>query len=234
MSYNMTMTAAAAARSPEEPFQALSRAAGLAMSARLPVATPLQPIVGQVEALLRHLPDVEREHAAPDGSWTAVLLSMPPAGPQPENALKGRPASLLDRIPGLATLCREFGTLPGLAVIARMPPGAVLGWHYDPVSPDHHMVRLHLPVRTHPLAVTDLCHERVHWPAGGLYYGDYGFPHRVLNGSAVERVHLYFDIPAAAVSAHLPPAMTAPVGDRCRLREDAVNLHLAVRAAALA
>lgn len=229
MPYNMTMTAAVAWRDAEQPFQALCRAAGLAMSARLQVATPLQPIVDQVEALLRDLPEAGREHAAPDGSWTTVWLSMP----RPSGGSGGRPTALLARVPGLLDLAAEFGGPLGLALIARMPPGGLLGWHYDPASVDAEMARLHLPVRTDPLAVTDLCHERVHWPAGHLHYGDYGFPDRVLNASAEERIHLYFDIAAAAVSRRLPPAVRGSA-ERRRLREEAINLHLAARAAALA
>jgi hypothetical protein len=82
-------------------------------------------------------------------------------------------------------------------------------------------VRLHLPVETNPAAVTDICHERVHWPAGGLYYGDYGFPHRVFNTGALERIHLYVDVPAAPVRALLPDVLTAP---RHRERDQAVGL----------
>lgn len=228
MTASIPSLAAAAVSAPETSFQALGREAGPAMAARIAVATPLAPIIEQVGALLLAVPDGDRLHACRDRSWSSIWLSHPPRS----GADRGQPTPLLARLPGLLALLDELGGRVGLAVIARIAPGDLLDWHYDPASLDHPWARLHLPVRTHPQAVTDLCHERVHWPAGGLYYGDYGFPHRVLNPGAEERIHLYFDMSADAVAARLPAALRDG-GDRRRLRETAVNLMLAERAAGL-
>lgn len=222
--------AATAETGPETDFQALTRAAGVRLSATVPVETPLTPIVEQVTALLAEIPDDDRQHDTWDRSWSSIWLAYPPG---PRDPATGQPTRWFSRVPGLAVLADEFGGAMGVATIARISPGDLLDWHYDPVSPDDDWVRLHLPVVTHPRAVTDLSHERVHWPAGTLNFGDYGFPHRVLNTSETERIHLYFDVPAAAVCERLPPDFSGD-GARARaaLRQEAVRLMLAARSSA--
>lgn|GEM_PF-879275 len=187
---------------PETPFQALARQAGLVLSGRVKVDTPLAPIVEQVLALLAQTPDVERQHDCWDGSWSSVWVVHPPEA----LGRPGPPSPTRDRLPALSALFEELGGTVGLVVIARLAPSDLLDWHYDPVPPEAAMFRLHLPIRTHPLAVTDLCHKRLHWPVGELHFGDYGFPHRVLNRSSEERIHLYFDIAGGHIPDRLPPA----------------------------
>jgi len=218
--------AVAALSAPETGFQAMCREAGPAMTARVPVDTPLAPVVAQAMALLDDVADAGRQHECRDGSWSSVWLARPPRSAA---APGGEPTPLLDRLPALERLFAELGGPVGLVLIARMAPGDLLDWHYDPASLDHAWSRLHLPLRTHPQAVTDFCHERAHWPVGGLYYGDYGFPHRVLNTAGVERLHLYFDVSSQALAGRLPAHLQDADGSRRQLREAAVNEWLAER-----
>lgn len=215
--------AARAAADPSTGFQAISRDAGIVLSAGIPVSSAILPIVEQALTVLDAVPEAQRRHECWDGSWSSVWIVRPAGASAAE-------LSLGSRLPALALLFAELGARPSLVVIARIAPHDLLDWHYDPVSIDHEEARLHLPIRTHPAAVTELCHERVHWPVGGLYYGDYGFPHRVFNTSAEERIHLYFDVPAGVVRERLPPAVVSGDGrTRCRIRETAVAQMLAER-----
>jgi len=205
-------------------FQAATRAADLPMAAQIPVEESLQPVIAELRALIDRTPEAARGHTCPDGSWSTIELMASDSD--------GAARWLVDptELPALRKLFDDLGGDVRLAVLARLAPDDVLDWHRDPCAADMDIARLHLPVLSNPDAVTDLCHERVHWPVGGLHYGDYGFPHRVINKGAEGRVHLYFDLPAAAVLNRLPAVFGENVDARRRLRQEAVNLMLRDRA----
>jgi len=221
--------AATAVATPETRFQALTRAAALALSGPVRVDTRLAPIVEQVLALIDETPESERQYNCWDGSWSSVWVSYPATEP----GRPGRPCPALSRLPALSALFEEIGGIVGPVVIARLAPGDLLDWHYDPVPPSTLSYRFHMPIRSSPLAVTDFCHERVHWPVGGLYYGEYGFPHRVFNLSTEERIHLYFDVTGPGIAERLPDAVCAGfTPENERLKQDAVNEWLRWRSTA--
>lgn len=215
--------AARALRAPGTPFQTLTREAGLTFSAEITVAADLRAVIAEVMALLAAVPMAGRLHKCGDGSWSSVVL----VENRHDAVRTGRTLPLVERLPALRRLFEGLGSEIGSCTIARIAPGDLLDWHHDPLSVDHEMARLHLPLATIPEAVTDFCHQRVHWPAGRLVYGDYGFPHRVLNTGPVERIHLYLDVPSERIRPYLPDGFS----DRTRLRDQAVAAWLAWRAA---
>ena len=221
--------AATAAAAPETRFQAFVRAASPALSGPVRVDADLAAIVEQALALIDQTPDPERQHDCWDGSWSSIWVSFPSNEPgQP-----GQPCPALSRLPALSALFEELRGTVGAVVIARLAPGDLLDWHYDPVPPSSFSYRFHLPIRSRPEAVTDFCHERVHWPVGGLYYGEYGFPHRVFNLSTEERIHLYFDVTGPEIAERLPDAVRAGfTPENERLKQEAVNEWLRWRTAA--
>ena len=185
----------------------------------LPAPAPLAPVAAEVLALLDRVPTERRLHCCFDGSWSSIEVITS----DPNDPMRGRGAEWLDHLPSLVPLFAAFGGVIAHCTIARIAPGDLLDWHYDPASLDHEISRLHLPVRTNPNAVTDFCNTRVHWPEGRLFYGDYGFPHRVSNTGKTERIHLYFDVP----SASLLPLLSRNFRDRHGIREATVNRLLA-------
>jgi hypothetical protein len=187
---------------------------------------PLMPIVDEVLALLDRVPMERRLHQCLDGSWSSVEIITS----DPNDPMQGHGTEWLDDLPSLLPLFEAFGGVIAHCTIARLAPDDLLDWHYDPVSLDHDLSRLHLPVRSNPDAVTDFCDARVHWPEGRLFYGDYGFPHRVLNTGGTERIHLYFDVP----SADLRPLLPENLSGRHQIREMAVNRLLAWKSASRA
>ncbi|MCR9257509.1 MAG: aspartyl/asparaginyl beta-hydroxylase domain-containing protein [Alphaproteobacteria bacterium] len=208
----------------DTPFQAVSRAAGLPMAAEIAVDLPLMPVIGEVKAFIETVPDSERGFRCKDGSWSSIMLIGPDA--QGQGTWQTDPG----RLPLLGALFAHFGGNVHLAALARMAPGDLLDWHYDPCAADLEAARLHLPITTNPQAVSDLGHERIHWPVGGLFYGDFGFPHRVMNDGTEGRVHLYFDLPSTALLGRLPAAFHDTPAARREARQEAVNLHLMARA----
>jgi hypothetical protein len=72
------------------------------------------------------------------------------------------------------------------------------------------VTRLHLPIATHEDVLFESWglrgeHYRMHFAEGGLYYLDQRKPHRVVNRSPFERVHLVVDIYATAKIRELMP-----------------------------
>lgn len=220
MDSNADTPARRAAAEPETSFQALTRELGLTFHAPLPAPIPLAPVIEELLALIDTVPDVERGHHCYDGSWSAVTLILPTAD------RVGEPTPLMARTPRLQALFDTFGGKVSAAFIARIAPGDLLDWHYDPVSADVAETRLHLVMKSDPGAVTDFCHERAHWPAGTLNYGDYGFPHRVLSTGVEERIHLYFDVPSETVRPHLPAELLTT---RHQIRQEATGRMLLAR-----
>jgi hypothetical protein len=197
----------------------------LALTAEIePAPGLLAPIVAEVLTLLERLPMDWRLHHCFDGSWSSVEIIRSSSN----DPMRGDATEHLDHLPSLARLFETFGAEIPHCTIARIAPGDLLDWHFDPTSIDYEMSRLHLPILSNPDAVTDFCDTRVHWPEGRLFYGDYGFPHRVLNTGATERIHLYFDVPSAALRPLLPTGHD--FGGRHQIREAAVNAWLAWRA----
>ena len=78
--------------------------------------------------------------------------------------------------------------------LLSLPAGAEIGTHVDPYHGlKFGQLRLHCPILTHP-DVTMYFEERAyHWPAGELWYGDFGRPHAVKNMSFITRIHLVID-----------------------------------------
>lgn len=81
------------------------------------------------------------------------------------------------------------------ARVSVLPPGARVLRHYDPVeSIDFGVLRLHVPVVTHEKVVFYLGGRRQSWREGEAWYGDFTFPHHIVNDSPISRVHLLIDV----------------------------------------
>ncbi|RMD86866.1 MAG: aspartyl/asparaginyl beta-hydroxylase domain-containing protein [Alphaproteobacteria bacterium] len=88
----------------------------------------------------------------------------------------------------------SFDTEILMARLSALPPGGRVLQHYDPIeSVDFGMMRLHIPIRTHPKVKFYLGYLRQNWREGELWYGDFTFPHKITNASPVNRVHLIID-----------------------------------------
>ncbi len=95
---------------------------------------------------------------------------------------------LLDRIPGEKDRVRFMEVKPSTKVF----------WHYDNNETiddlDYNKnARLHLPVITSEDVKLFLCHQDTKWSEGKLYYGDFSFPHSIINNSKINRIHLIID-----------------------------------------
>ena len=79
--------------------------------------------------------------------------------------------------------------------ILFLPPGGHIKDHFDfHTSFQFGLLRLHIPIITHPDVVFFIGGQRVVWNAGELWYGDFSKVHSVKNDSPVVRVHMVIDV----------------------------------------
>lgn len=147
-----------------------------------------------------------------DGRADNTRSPMPSrSGPQPTPALASCPY-----------LAEILASLPGPILGARLlylEPGGVAPLHRDPIGFPVGVVRLHVPIVTHPDVEMWLGGERTRWAEGELWFGDFAFPHRLANPSSITRIHLVLDVCASdALLALFPPAIVERVvsGGLCK------------------
>ena len=67
-------------------------------------------------------------------------------------------------------------------------------WHKDwDESVEYGNCRLHIPLIINNNCWGNLSHQFYSWSPGELWYGDYSFPHQVINNGDSDRVHLVLD-----------------------------------------
>jgi hypothetical protein len=99
----------------------------------------------------------------------------------------------LHRCPYLQQVLSSFETVFGRSRLMRLAPGAEVSLHNDVHYYWRNRVRIHIPIVTDP-AVRFFCGKQsVHMAAGEAWIFDNWKPHRVINPSAIHRIHLVAD-----------------------------------------
>src|SRR5262249_33508631 len=79
--------------------------------------------------------------------------------------------------------------------ILFLPPGGHIKDHFDfHTNFQFGLLRLHIPIITHPDVHFIIDGERVTWAAGELWYGDFSKVHSVKNDSPLVRTHMVIDV----------------------------------------
>lgn len=143
-----------------------------------------------------------------NGGWRALSL-VSPSG-RVDDVARGegpyRETELLARCPYLAEVVASFSSPKLLVRLMTLLPGGRVHEHYDPDAGfDRGIVRIHVPIVTHPRARLVIAGRARHFRAGEAWYADFTFPHYVENKSDVRRVHLVLELVVDdAVRALLP------------------------------
>jgi hypothetical protein len=85
----------------------------------------------------------------------------------------------------------------------RLAPGAVVQEHVDFNYHWYSRVRIHVPIITEPTVRFFCGADEVHMAAGEAWLFDSWRRHRVINGSANERIHLVIDLAGSAAFWHM-------------------------------
>ena len=134
-----------------------------------------------------------------DGKWRGLALRS--QGGDRERTDPGGPGldafadtELLARVPALREAVDSLDCEKRSVRLLLLPPGAEVHAHTDPYHGFRYgQVRLHVPIRTHPDVRMRFGDQSFHWPAGELWYADFGMAHAVENRSPITRVHLVID-----------------------------------------
>lgn len=207
------------------PWQMVTVGAGLMLSAASDIRLDTGILEQQVQAAIDSVPDDRRNRfGSPNGSWTSITLLY---RDQKGMAL---PQAPLAHIPILSDLLRSTGIDPFGLYIIRQPPGVDLKWHFDHQALHLDLCRLLLPVRVPRDAFTWIGHEKVAYPPGTLWTGDFALPHQVENQTDQERIVIAIDSHVTpAIQALFPPELCARPERRITLAQDAINALAAAR-----
>ncbi|MFV3128186.1 aspartyl/asparaginyl beta-hydroxylase domain-containing protein [Niveispirillum sp. KHB5.9] len=206
------------------PWQQQTLDSGLMLAAASDILVDGRELVRQTLAAIDSVPVADREHyGSENGDWTAITLARMPAN---YGIPAGTPTAIMAHLPVLDPIMAGFGGMAHGAYILRQPPRGMLEWHFDNQALHLPFCRLLLTVQAAPEAFTWIGHEKVAFPPGTLWTGDFGFPHQVENAADQERLMIALDyVPTDAIRAHFPPALYAEPDRRGALAGEACN-HL--------
>lgn len=113
--------------------------------------------------------------------------------------------------------------------LLHLSAGGRIETHVDsPLTFQHGILRLHIPIVTHPDVEFVIGGHRCAWRPGELWWGDFSQPHHVYNHSPINRVHLVMDVEINDYVLGLFPAdfREAQRRDGILLHRDAVRMPL--------
>lgn len=140
-------------------------------------------------------------HIGPDNptDWRVLPLHSPggdpdrtdPGGPGPDDYTATR---WLHQMPYLQTVLDQIPAPLNAVRLLALGPGAASQPHCDPkYALERGMVRLHIPIVTHPEAVLILDGTQHCWQPGEFWYGNFSREHQVRNAGPARRVHAVID-----------------------------------------
>jgi aspartate beta-hydroxylase len=114
-----------------------------------------------------------------------------PGGPGPTAFA---PTAWMERLPYLRQILDTIPAPLNAVRLMALGPGAASQPHNDPkYRLDRGLVRLHIPLVTHPDAVLVLDGVEHRWQPGSCWYGDFSREHLVRNTGPVVRIHTVVD-----------------------------------------
>ncbi len=145
--------------------------------------------------LTRH-PDIDNT-----GGWDVISLysedgkSQSVAKNSPKDTI---PTEIIDEFPYthsvIKDLLSKFKAKPSRIRFSILRKQKKITWHRDwDESLDHGNCRLHIPITINDQCYGKLCHQEYKWQPGELWYGDYSFPHQVVNLGDRDRLHIILD-----------------------------------------
>ena len=135
------------------------------------------------------------------GGWGAIGLIT--FGGDPYNDLCSdeeiKPTRLLQKCPEVQKIIELIPGIKQRVRIMEVKPNTRVFWHYDNGETIDDLdykknARLHIPIFTNNLVEMNICHQKIEWEEGKIYYGDFSFPHMIHNKSNQNRIHLIIDV----------------------------------------
>lgn len=133
-----------------------------------------------------------------DGSWKSIALFAANGDMKNDKLIQDveyKKTSALSFAPHLEALIDKIPGKKKRVRLLSLPSKAKIYEHFDSTdSMDRETSRLHMPIITHNDVIFLINNQRVYWTPGNIYYGDFSFPHSVINNSNINRIHLVIDV----------------------------------------
>jgi len=168
------------------------------VAVRLPRQYDVQLMLRDLEAL-QEVKRAAQPGPYHKGEWTGIALysmgGKQSAFPSAAGTEHYRETEELQRAPYLKQILSELKCPKEVVRILFLPPGGHIKDHFDfHTSFQFGLLRLHIPIVTHPQVAFIIDGERQAWNAGELWYGDFSKVHSVKNDSSIVRVHMVIDV----------------------------------------
>ena len=209
------------------PWQVITRNAGIHLTHRFAETFDVGRLQSDLAAVQEHHEVVPHYRSYLANGWGAITLVGPNGDATDHRSvgvIKGDGAEYkktpaMDHAPYIESI---LSILPGnchRVRLMRLEAGRKIYWHHDGFlfGLDRRIARFHIPIRTNPGVQLQVGHEDCHWQAGGLYFLDNSFPHRLVNAGDQDRIHLVFDM---EVSPELVDLFPADFAAERELRQD--------------
>jgi len=149
--------------------------------------------------LLHEAPTAPQPGPYHKGEWTGIALhsmggkdSVFPSAPGMD---RYHETEHLRHAPYFKRILDELECPKEVVRLLFLPPGGHIKDHFDfHTSFQFGLLRLHIPIVTHPDVVFTIDGQRMNWKAGELWYGDFSRVHSVKNNSQIVRVHMVIDV----------------------------------------
>jgi Aspartyl/Asparaginyl beta-hydroxylase len=158
-----------------------------------------------VELLQRDLRTLQEVKRAPQpgpyhkGEWTGIALysmgGRQSTFPSAAGTDHYQETEELQRAPYFKQVLDDLKCPKEVVRILFLPPEGHIKDHFDfHTSFQFGLLRLHIPIVTHPDVVFFIDGQRMTWKPGELWYGDFSKVHSIKNNSSVVRVHMVIDV----------------------------------------
>jgi hypothetical protein len=184
---------------PSSPASSASARSGEdAVSIRLPRTYDVAKLQRDLEAV-KHVDQAPQPGPYHGGEWKGVALysmggkqSVFPSAPGLD---RYQETDVVKHTPYFKEILDELACPKEVVRILTLPPGGHIKDHYDfHTNFAYGLIRLHVPIVTHPDVAFVIDNERVNWKEGELWYGDFSKVHSVKNDSSITRVHMVIDV----------------------------------------
>ena len=163
------------------------------------------PRTYDVELLQRDVQTLQAARRAPQpgpyhkGEWTGIALysmgGRQSTFPSAAGTDHYQETEELQQAPYFRQILRELECPKEVVRILFLPPEGHIKDHFDfHTSFQFGLLRLHIPIVTHPEVAFLIDGQLMDWKPGELWYGDFSKVHSVKNNSQVVRVHMVIDV----------------------------------------
>jgi hypothetical protein len=163
------------------------------------------PRTYDVELLRQDLQTLRDVQGAPQpgpyhaGEWTGIALhsmgGKDSVFPSAAGMDRYQETDNLKRAPYFKYVLDDLKCPKEVVRILFLPPGGHIKDHFDfHTSFQFGLLRLHIPIVTHPDVVFLIAGQRMVWSPGELWFGDFSKVHSIKNDSQVVRVHMVIDV----------------------------------------